>query len=82
MLVLSRKSLETIQIGDSIRVTVLQVRGDRVRLGVDAPSNVPVHREEVLEKLTAARPTVEPRSITTSPDVAIAAQGGKVDSTR
>ncbi|NQU21254.1 MAG: carbon storage regulator CsrA [Candidatus Nealsonbacteria bacterium] len=47
MLVLSRKKREQIVINDDILVTVVDVRGDRVRLGVDAPKDVPVHRQEI-----------------------------------
>ena len=47
MLVLSRKINEKIIIGDTIVVTVVEIRGDKVRLGIDAPSEVPVHRQEV-----------------------------------
>jgi carbon storage regulator len=53
MLVLSRKFGEAIVIGDSITVTVLDVQGDRVRLGVSAPHEVPVHRDEVYRKIEA-----------------------------
>jgi carbon storage regulator len=47
MLVLSRRLGETIVIGDSIKITVLGVSGNQVRLGVSAPEHIPVHREEV-----------------------------------
>lgn len=47
MLVLSRKKDERIIIGDVITVMVIEIRGDKVRLGIDAPKNVTVHREEV-----------------------------------
>ncbi len=47
MLVLSRKTHETIGIDDSVRVTVVEVRGEKVRLGVEAPKDIGVHREEV-----------------------------------
>lgn len=47
MLVLSRKKEEAIVIGDNIRVTVLEVRGNRVRLGIQAPDDVAVHRLEI-----------------------------------
>lgn len=47
MLVLQRKKNESIIIGDIITVSVIEIRGDKVRLGIDAPQNVSVHREEV-----------------------------------
>ena len=47
MLVLSRKRNESIIIGDSITVTIIDIVGDKVRLGIEAPREVPVHREEV-----------------------------------
>lgn len=47
MLVLSRKPMERLQIGDGIVVTVLQIRGNRVRLGIDAPKKTPVLRAEL-----------------------------------
>ena len=51
MLVLSRKRGETIVIGNGIAVTVLAVDGDRVKLGVVAPAEVPVHRKEVCQRI-------------------------------
>ncbi|MGN6088798.1 MAG: carbon storage regulator CsrA [Actinomycetes bacterium] len=54
MLVLSRKVGESIVIGDDITVTVLEVRGDVVRLGINAPRSVTVHREELLRELQAS----------------------------
>ncbi len=51
MLVVSRKRNERLMIGAQIVVTVVEVRGDKVRLGVDAPKEVPVHREEVYEAI-------------------------------
>lgn len=47
MLVLSRKRSEEIRIGESIRVVVVKLDADRVKLGIDAPAEVPVHRQEV-----------------------------------
>lgn len=47
MLVLSRKVEEQIVIGGDVTVTVLEIKGDRVRLGVEAPRNVPVNRQEI-----------------------------------
>lgn len=61
MLVLSRKRDERIVIGDNIVITVIEVRGDKVRLGIEAPKEVPVHRQEVMEALkrAAAAPAAE-----------------------
>ncbi|HUT11156.1 MAG TPA: carbon storage regulator CsrA [Thermoguttaceae bacterium] len=51
MLVLSRQRDESIIIGDHIVVTVVDIRGDKVRLGIDAPQEIPVHRREVYEAI-------------------------------
>ena len=51
MLVLSRKKDEKIVIGDNITVMVIEIRGDKVRLGIEAPREVSVHREEVWEAI-------------------------------
>lgn len=51
MLVLSRKKNESIRIGDEVRIVVVEIRGDKVRLGIDAPTDVPVHREEIYEAI-------------------------------
>jgi carbon storage regulator len=51
MLVLSRKKDESIIINDNIVVTVVDIRGDKVRLGFDAPKEVPIHRREVYEAI-------------------------------
>jgi carbon storage regulator len=51
MLVLSRQRDETIMIGDDIEVTVVDIRGDKVRLGINAPREVSVHRKEVYEAI-------------------------------
>jgi carbon storage regulator len=51
MLVLSRKRNEQIVIADKIIVTIVDIRGDKVRLGIEAPAEVPVHRREVYEAL-------------------------------
>ncbi len=53
MLVLSRHRDETIMIGDEIEITVVDIRGDKVRLGIAAPSNIAVHRKEVYREITA-----------------------------
>lgn len=71
MLVLSRRSNEQIVIGQDIIVTIVEIRGDKVRLGIEAPSHVPVHRQEVFLSLRKAQssdtasdesPTVSQRS--------------------
>jgi carbon storage regulator len=51
MLVLSRQRDESIVIGDNIVVTIVDIRGDKVRLGIDAPTEIPVHRREVYEAI-------------------------------
>lgn len=54
MLVLTRRVGESVVIGDGVVVTVIEVRGDGVRIGIDAPRSVRVHRAEVLEAVMAA----------------------------
>jgi carbon storage regulator len=54
MLVLTRRAGESVMIGDSVIVTVLEARGDVIRLGIQAPRDVQVHREEVYRELQAA----------------------------
>jgi carbon storage regulator len=51
MLVLSRKKNESIVINDNVVITVIDVRGDKVRIGIEAPRDVTVHRQEVLEAI-------------------------------
>ena len=51
MLVLSRHRDESIMIGDNVVVTIVDIRGDKVRLGIDAPQDIPVHRQEVYEAI-------------------------------
>ena len=51
MLVLSRQRDETIMIGDNIELTVVDIRGDKVRIGIKAPSEVAVHRKEIYEAI-------------------------------
>jgi carbon storage regulator len=59
MLVLSRKKNESIVINDDISIVVVEIRGDKVRLGVEAPKEVPVHRREVYDAIKRAELTVE-----------------------
>jgi|WetSurMetagenome_2_1015567.scaffolds.fasta_scaffold1208644_1 carbon storage regulator len=51
MLVLSRQKDQTIMIGDNIEITVVDIRGDKIRLGITAPPHIPVHRKEVYEAI-------------------------------
>ncbi|WP_296268440.1 carbon storage regulator CsrA [Pseudomonas sp. UBA6562] len=53
MLILTRKAGETIVINDNIRVTVLQMNGGQVRIGIEAPAEIAVHRSEVHERIKA-----------------------------
>ena len=55
MLVLSRQRDESIIIGDNIVITIVDIRGDKVRLGIEAPKEVPVHRQEVYEAIQRER---------------------------
>ena len=65
MLVLSRKKDEKIVIGDNITLMVIEIRGDKVRLGIDAPRDVTVHREEISDAIkreesgSSEQPTVD-----------------------
>ena len=53
MLILSRRIDESIQIGDDITVTILDIKGKQVRIGINAPDDVDVHREEIYERIQA-----------------------------
>ena len=55
MLVLSRKQDEKIMIGDSITLMVISIQGDKVRLGIEAPKHVSIHREEVYQAIQRSR---------------------------
>jgi carbon storage regulator len=65
MLVLSRKKNESIIIDDNIVITVVEVRGDKVRLGIQAPREVPIHRSEVHEAIQAERAAAKEEPPTT-----------------
>lgn len=64
MLVLSRQRDESIIIGDNIVITVVDIRGDKVRLGINAPTEIPVHRQEVYEAIQRENQ----RALGTGPD--------------
>jgi len=66
MLVLSRQRDQTIMIGDDIEITIVDIRGDKVRIGINAPSEIPVHRKEVYEAIkreNRAASSVKPEDI-------------------
>ncbi len=70
MLVLSRKKNESIVINENIVITVIEIRGDKVRLGIEAPRDVSIHRSEVYEAIKNGRPNETPptdNSVPTSP---------------
>ena len=62
MLILTRRVGETVTIGDNVRVTVLGVKGNQVRLGIDAPKDIAVHREEIFERIRQETQSVERRN--------------------
>ena len=57
MIVLSRKRNESIVIADSIEIVIVEIRGDKVRIGIEAPRDVPVHRREVYDAIHRAVPS-------------------------
>lgn len=59
MLVLSRKKDESIMIGDDVQITIVDVRGDNVRVGIEAPRTISVHRKEVYDDIKAGIPRKE-----------------------
>ena len=66
MLILTRRVGETLMIGDSVTVTVLGVKGNQVRIGITAPKDVAVHREEIFQRLQ--KDGAEPASATSAGD--------------
>ena len=70
MLILTRKSGEGIRIGDAVTIRIIEIRGNQVRLGVDAPKNISVHREEIYElileqnTMAAQSSPVDPEDLT------------------
>ncbi len=70
MLVLSRQLDESIVIGENIVVTIVDIRGDKVRLGIEAPSEIPVHRREVFEAIQRENLRASQMAPKGTPDVA------------
>ena len=70
MLVLSRKKDEKIVIGDNISIMVVEIRGDKVRLGIDAPRDVSVHRREVYDAISRGEPVDSVRESAAAEDCA------------
>ena len=76
MLVLSRQRDEIIMIGDNIEITVVDIRGDKVRLGISAPKEIPVHRKEVWESIQRENRDAAERSAQISLDQVTGLPGG------
>jgi carbon storage regulator len=74
MLVLSRKKDESIVINNDITIVVVEIRGDKVRLGVEAPKEVPVHRREVFEAIARGEPVDLP-AVSSAPEGSTAVGG-------
>lgn len=62
MLILSRRTDESIVIGDEVTITILSVKGKQVRVGITAPPDVSVHREEIYQRIQAGDPEGAPAS--------------------
>lgn len=76
MLVLSRQRDEIIMIGDNIEITIVDIRGDKVRLGISAPKEIPVHRKEVWESIQRENRDAAERSTQISLDQVSGTSGG------
>lgn len=61
MLILTRRICQTLYIGDDVKITVLGVKGNQVRIGTDAPQDVSVHREEIFERIQKDSRQVRPK---------------------
>ena len=59
MLILTRRAGETVMVGSDITITVLGVKGNQVRIGINAPKDVPVHREEIYERIQSEKSAQE-----------------------
>lgn len=68
MLILSRRTDESIVIGDEVTITILSVKGKQVRIGITAPPDVSVHREEIYQRIQAGDPEVATSEVTAETD--------------
>ena len=68
MLILTRRVGETIVIGDDVIITVLGIKGNQVRIGINAPKDVSVHREEIYQRIQQEKNTTQAAAPTTKPD--------------
>lgn len=75
MLVLSRQRDQSIIIGDNIKITVVDIRGDKIRLGIEAPAEIPVHREEVYKAIQQEKQLAEEQSGIDKPEEEKATDG-------
>lgn len=75
MLVLTRKPDQSIMVGSDIEITVLEVRGEQVRLGIRAPRNVTVHRKEVFEQIRLENQNATATSTESLPDISTLLNG-------
>lgn len=77
MLVLSRQRDESIFIGDDIVITIVDIRGDKVRLGINAPTEIPVHRQEVYDAIQRERAAELKAKSDSGPEGSPSAEGAK-----
>ena len=77
MLVLSRQRDESIMIGDDIEITVVDIRGDKVRLGITAPTRIPAHRKEVYEAIKAENQKAAAQAGNGQPPVSVQPGGAR-----
>jgi carbon storage regulator len=78
MLILSRKTNEKIMIGDDISVTIIEIRGDQVRVGVDAPKHIKVYRQEVFDLVKAENQAAATAQMAKLPELGIPAVREKI----